>query len=344
MKKNKLLIRAAAAFLLATGICGCASNRVNGAIPLWTSYDTIEQAYPNSDFIARIGYSPNKLEAAALAESELGSYFSHSVHSIVQGTQTITDSGAANANVSRKIDYDVTVESLLNLFDVRKTPAWYDSSKRQYVCCAYINRADAWKIYEQTARDARDNFRSFYDNAQKQKEPINRIKLLKAAQTAGDAFKEKLNFANMLSENLTKKTFGMDEQLLSVLPSMIKKEQDSNSVFVKVNDDNAGVIESAIKNSLANLGFVVTGKQKDASYVAKAEVNFNKASGTKMIVLNPFANVSLEGKNGGAYAVVIKTERVVAPNEQAAKRLAAQDLADEINAKLEADIKSKLGL
>lgn len=195
----------ASVFLFMKGMTSCTSNYVKEPEPLWASYSTIEDIYPNSKFIARIGYSYDESGAEILAESELLSYFPHTVHSIVQGNQTMEEFGEVNTNILRKIERNVTVESLQNLFDVYKTKIWFNPSNKQYVCCAYINRTDAWKLYIEKVRDSSNRFINFYNDAEKENEPINRIRLLNDALSAGSIFSDRLEIANSLSEDLTKK-------------------------------------------------------------------------------------------------------------------------------------------
>lgn len=118
----------------------------------------------------------------------------------------------------------------------------------------------------------------------------------------------------------------------------------SNPIYINVRNDSAGVVEEAIRESFSNIGFVVTGSATNASYIAKTEVNYNKASGTNMTVLYPFISISLVGKSGSVFSFSLKTEKVIAPTEQAAKKIAAQDIADEINKRLEFNIRKSLGL
>ena len=136
----------------------------------------------------------------------------------------------------------------------------------------------------------------------------------------------------------------LSEEKRKLLESLIKKEQIANPIYIEVNDDNSGVIAVAIRKAFSNLGFVVTGNSSNAAYIAKAEVNYNQASGTSKIVYNPYMTLSLNGKAGSIYAFSTESEKVVAPNEAAAKKIAASDLAESINQKLESDIKTTLAL
>ena len=311
--------------------------------PDWFDDDGLEEKFPAKNFIREKGEGSSKQAAENDAVSYISRYFETETNII-----SVSSVDAVQTNEKTDITESLSVRneisSNMKLFGVKFTEAFYLKKEKKYYCVAYIDRKDAWARYESEIKNARDIFISYYENAVHEVEPINKIKLLGDAQKTGEDFREKLVFANILSKDLTQKTYGKDEQLLSSIPSMIKKEQVSNPVYISVDDDNVGVIESATRKVFSNLGFVVSGSATNASYTAKAEVNYNKASGTTRIVLNPYITLSLKGKNGSLYAFSAESEKVVAPNEQTAKEIAAQDIAEIIQQKLETDIKNNLGL
>lgn len=323
-------------------VVSCASTSVKESstqkAPDWLTSD-VNSVYNENEHIAAVGegYSTDLARNDAL--NKLSMYFETTVRS-----EGVAKRVTVNSSFSSSSEQTISVTSNMKLFGVKFTEAFYLKKEKKYYCVAYIDRKDAWARYESEIKNARDIFISYYENAVHEVEPINKIKLLGDAQKTGEDFREKLVFANILSKDLTQKTYGKDEQLLSSIPSMIKKEQVSNPVYISVDDDNAGAIESAIRKIFSNLGFVVSGSVTNASYTAKAEVNYNKASGTTRIVLNPYITLSLKGKNGSVYAFSAESEKVVAPNEQTAKEIAAQDITEIIQQKLEADIKNTLGL
>ena len=339
IKKHALLVAVAAFFTL--------SNLSLYAKPVvypdWYSDEGLEELYPSATYIRERGDGPTKEAAENNAVSYISRYFEthvdYSSLSEMSAFQSEDDS-----QVFEKTQVSTLVSSNMNLFGVKYTEPFYLKKSKTYYVVAYIDKKEAWQKYETEVTNEKDIFLAYYQNAIAQDDPINKIKLLEDARTAGKDFREKLAFANLLSEKLTKKTFGQDEQLLSSIPSLIKKEQIANPIYIEVNDDNSGVIAAAIRKAFSNLEFVVTGNSSNAACIAKVEVNYNQASGTSKIVYNPYMTLSLNGKAGSIYAFSTESEKVVAPNEAAAKKIAASDLAESINQKLESDIKTTLAL
>ncbi len=278
---------------------GCASKQEDTEIPLWASYDTIEAVYPTSDYIARIAYSEDRTAAAALAESELGSYFSHSVHSVVQGRQVMTDSasgagvGAQAASVSRKIERTVTVESLNKLFDVKKTTPWYNRQKKQYVCCAYIKRADAWKLYEGSVRDACNKFHTFYDRAAAEKDPIRKLSLLDLCQEPAEDFFVSLEMARLLLPG-KENAFAEDRKLAEGLELEKEAARINSVIYVNVIGDESGKLARMLSQMVSDTGLIITKKRSEAVYEVLVELDFGKSEFGETMTAEPGLSVSMK--------------------------------------------------
>ena len=283
-------------------LAGCASKQVENEVPLWASYDTIEAVYPNSAFIARIGFSANQAGAAALAESELGSYFAHTVHSVVEGSQVMTDSGTKDASVSRKIERTVTLESLNKLFDVKKTPVWFNRQKKQYVCCAYITREEAWKLYEGTVRDARNKFRSFYDNATSERDPLRKISLLTMCQQPAEDLFDTLEMARLIQPG-KESAFATDRRLAEGL-ELEKEAARINSIFY-INVSGAGdegvKLSRCLSQIVSDAGFIVTSKRSEAVYEMLVELDMGKTVYGETLTAEPGLSISLSNGNKLSY-------------------------------------------
>ena len=282
-------------------LAGCASKQADSEVPLWASYDTIEAVYPNSAFIARIGFAAKADSAAALAESELGSYFSHTVHSLVQGVQVMSDSStdSRQASVSRKIERTVTVESLNKLFDVKKTPVWFNRQKKLYVCCAYITRADAWKLYEGKVIDAKNKFYTFYDKASSEKDPIRKLSLLSMCQQPAEDFFDTLEMARLILPG-KENAYVADRQLAEGL-ELEKEAARINSIFyinVTGAGDEATRLARCLSQIVSDSGFIVTSKRAEAIYELMVELDMGKTVHGETLTAEPGLSISL--KNGGS--------------------------------------------
>ena len=309
--------------------------------PDWVqNYRTLS---PDSEYLVQRGSGKKAEEAKTDALAQLAYYMQTSVDANLT-TRFEASVDDKKASEKTNIVNEINVSSNLPLFGVEYTEPYQNKKEKKWYCLAYINREYAWSIYEAEVSKEKNVFLSIYNRAIQENEPVKKIKLLGDALVAGDAFSKKLLQANILSKALTQSAFGKEEDLLSSIPGQVKQIQLSNPVYIIVNDDNAGVIEASVRKAFSNLGFITTTESKNAGYTARANVNYNKAAGTNMVVLNPFMTLSLIGKNGSIYAFNAESERVVAPNDAAAKKIAAKNIAEKINQTLEADVKKSLGL
>ena len=203
-------------------------------MPAWASSQTINTVFPNEEYIARIGYGKDTASARAIAEAELGTYFSHSLQSSIGTSQVSTTSKSAGTQKkmkesisdSQRFEQSVTIEAANTVFDVRKTDVWFNPETKQYVCCAYINRSDAWALYQPQVRAARDTFRSFYDAAEKETEPIKKLHRLTACEESARDFIEKLDEARFIKKGVDT-SFLSDRKCAETLDVEIASAQSS---------------------------------------------------------------------------------------------------------------------
>ena len=320
--------------------------------PLWYTDDGLEEAFPSINYIRERGEGSSKTEA----ENDAVSYIARSFEIETQVSSTSELKAVQtndNLDVKKTTDIKTKITSNVTLFGLQFSDPFYLKKKKKYYVVAYINRTDAWNRYEPELTADRNTFLAFYDSAMKEPGAIGRIKLLSAAEKAGESFHEKYLFASALSKSLTQKTFKKDEQLLASIPGQKKQLLVSNPVFIKINDDNAGtksvteitgIIENPVKKAFTNLGFFVTGSQENAGYIAKTEVHYNQTPDTQFVVYNPGVVIYLYENNKCLYTVTLDSRKVVAPTESAAKKIAANDIAELINQRLEEDLREGLGL
>lgn len=313
------------------------------AYPAWYTNDGLEEEYPSTKYIREMGSGKTKLDAENDAVAYISRYFQTNVSvNAVSRTTGITTNG--ETSMIQEMEITNEISSNMQLFGIKYSDCYYNKKERTYYIVAYIDINDAWNRYEPELTLKRNEFMAYYEAAQVEQEPVVKIKLLNDARIAAQAFEDKLSFANALSKKLTEKNFGSDIKTLSNLPSLIKRLMVENPVYIKINDDYSGTIEAAIRNVLTQKGFSVTATKDKASYIADIQVDYNKADGTSRITLYPALYFSLEGKNASVFTFNGESERVVAPNENSAKKIASENLANNINENLSRELEITLGL
>ena len=147
--KNKSLFITIFSFL----IFGCNSVpdgmavKNQSKIPLWTSYDTISHVFPNSDYIARIGHGDNAESAKLNADSELASYFNHSVKTDIVARQNYSNQ-KGKSDIQKYLTKNISVQNDVEVIGLKHTDFYFDSAHNDFIVCSFINRNDAWKLLE----------------------------------------------------------------------------------------------------------------------------------------------------------------------------------------------------
>lgn len=312
--------------------------------PDWYSDEEgLEEVYPSSAYIREVGSGSTKQAAENNAVSYISRFLETeaSYSSVSSLSATTTDGGTA---IVETTDINTIITSGIKLFGIQYSDSFYNEKEKEYYVVAYIDREKAWNQYEPELRMEKENFMAYYTKAEKESDTFHKIKMMNEALDASKEFKEKLVFANILSKRLTEKNFGSDIKTLSNIPSMIKQELLTNPIFISVDDDFNGIIEGAVREVFTQKDFSVTADVSSASYIAQVCVEYNRDFNGNRVVLNPFMSLSLVGNSGSIYTTGVESPRVVAPNEQAAKKTAVKDLSEEIGKELPDDIKNSLGL
>ena len=142
---------------------GCASSPEPP--PTWAQ--NIEAEFPNERYLSQKGSGKSVAEAEASAARALVRYFQMNI--AVQAREEAVLQGNSPTDITN-IEVTVT-EASVELFSFQYTKAWYNSGDRLYETVAYIDRAEAWKVYEPEVRREESAFLDMY----------------KAAETEGDA-------------------------------------------------------------------------------------------------------------------------------------------------------------
>ena len=139
-----------------------------------------EDILNNRAYIAQLGYGSTKDSAESNALAALSKFFQMNI-SVQAKEQTILN----DSNFETTLSEEVFVQSYTELFAVHYTKPKYDKKQKQYEVIAYIDRKEAWIIYEPKINDCTSQFEQFYSDAISQNDAILKIAgLSKAYQNA----------------------------------------------------------------------------------------------------------------------------------------------------------------
>lgn len=292
--------------------------------PPWTA--DVEASFPRSDFIAQKGYGHDKKNAETDTLSAISRYFSMSISASAKETVSVTDQGSTSF-----IDSETFVSSQTKLFAVRSTEPWYNQSASQWETAAYIDRAEAWEIFEPNLRQKTDAFSAIYNEAEKQKEPFTKIMLY--IQASGLAAKEELQqqlyFADALNP-LGASFFSDIRAMLSEIPAKIEKNKTNAAIYVECENDYDGSVYAAVASTFSSAKFPVAKEKSNSVYTCLAVIGENAQKLNAGTFYFPTITVTVSGKNGVVASFNKTLDRVGASDEAVAKRRAYTAIANEI--------------
>lgn len=285
--KNKVIFFLSLSILI---LVSCASTKEER--PLWADDFTLEQVYPSSKYIARIGYSELEKNSTAYADSELSSYFSRKVKSDVTATQTLSDKKNESAS-DKTLTRTVNVQSVTELFAVNHTKPYFDKQSKKYICCAYINRQEAFASCEPKVQQAQKEFIALYNQAEKENDPFTKIKLLENCKPSAENYLSTLDFAHLLYEQGENKYIS-DRDLIGSIQEKIVNTKMNITMNVTVANDKDGKVSKKVSALLSNEGYVLT--NKNYAYSVEVDVEQNKNVYSETVTADP--TVAIKITNG----------------------------------------------
>ena len=290
----------------------------------------LEADFPRDSYIAAVGYGASAEEAAAAADAELGRYFSQSVETSVQAEQVAVSVSGMTTD-ERSIRRQTVITSSVELFAVRHTEPWRGQKSAQYTVCAYIDRAEAWQVFEPKLQAAFQRFTALHEEARRQEDAFRSLLAYGAALSCAeqDGLSDLILFAHVLFPSGARQYQSAQDVLASV-PADMMWFAGSCSVAVECASDCGGVVVSAVAASFARLGIAVFNSTGGATYVCAVDVTENKQELPAGTFYSPSIQITLLSNGVSVYAYSWTAVKVGARNADVARQRAYGALSHEI--------------
>ena len=132
--------------LLAVFLIGCAS--APSTQPPWAgSAQNVNRVYPQDKYIAQKGTGAEREMAQVNAIAAISRYFESEVASRVSSVQVITQQNGVDEAYLR-VEESGLIQSAVSLFALRQSETWFNKTENQWETVAYIDRDEAWTIFE----------------------------------------------------------------------------------------------------------------------------------------------------------------------------------------------------
>ena len=301
-------------------------------------------AFPDSEYLSQLGTGESATEAWNNSIAQLANYFNTNVKSLVEGDTFLINEPDGQTRTTRTIQSSVVTKTDLELFALETAEPYYLEREKKWYCCAYINRKDTWNQYEPLVRDQKNAFYSIYNLAEKENEPLEKIKIYTKAQDQSELFMACLYRATMFSKPFTDKAFGSDRALIASIPGLIQKQKNNCVFYIAAKDDFASTVSSCINKIFSGMGYTVSDSKEKAYYIVDSAISYNEIVQDDLIVYYPSVKVNIKSLEKSLYVYENKCNKIMSYNQAKAKKAACDSIAELLNKELADDFNSTIGL
>ncbi|MDR1143113.1 MAG: hypothetical protein LBK77_02705, partial [Spirochaetaceae bacterium] len=254
---------------LAVLFAACAGTPQNAAAPAWAG--NVEAVYPRSAYIARQGQSSTLQEAELAALNGISFYFESEISSEIIAEESFRQSGAGEdrrTSAESRLETSTLVRSYTRLIAVRYArDPWVNPATGAWETVAFIDREEAWTLYEPEAAKVRDTLLALSGAAENEVEAFSRALRFNLAAAYGGSpdFNAVRGFAQILHPGRARAMFAETDALRSAMPEKSYSARQGAAVFIDCPNDLDGLVSTAAAAALGAWGFPVEQNREAAS-------------------------------------------------------------------------------
>ena len=309
-------------------IFSCASQPVTPAA--WdASPVAIRQVFPDSEYIAQRGRGKTRAAAEAQAAAELARFFSSQI-SAGRGYRITTN----NAEEKIATQDEAYVNTQINLFGIRYADdAYYRKDLKEWRTVAWVERDEAWAVYEPGFKRQAASFTALYDAAQNERDPFKKTLRLIAAErfARSSEFENASLFGQVLHPRRMNSEFASVRASAAAIPQKLDEAKRNAPVFIDCRPDFESLLSNAFASRFSALGFPVAGTRNAAFAVCRVTVDEGMQQRELGIFYFPKLKAEITGPSGTLFTFSAEGEQAGAVTPDVAKRRAYQSLADKVS-------------
>jgi len=309
-------------------LSSCASQPVTPA-PWDASPAAIRQVFPDNEYIAQRGRGKTRAEAETQAAAELARFISSQINA-GRGYSITTNN--AQENISTRDE--AYVKTQVNLFGIRYADdAYYRKDLNEWRTAAWIERNEAWAVYEPGFKRQADSFTALYDSAQNEKDPFKKaLRFIAAERYAhSEEFENASLFGQILHPQKMNSEFASVRANVAVIPQKLDEAKRSASVYIDCPVDFESLLSNAFTSRFSALGFPVASSRNAAAAVCRVTVDEGMQKRDLGTFYFPKLQAVITGTSGVLFTFSAEGENTSAVTPDVAKRRAYQSLADKVN-------------
>ena len=238
--------------------------------PAWA--ENIEDEFPIEHYLSQKGTGRTASEAETNAARALARYFQMNI--VVQATEEAVLRGNSPTEITN-IEVTVT-EARVEFFSFQYTKFWYNRGDRLYETVAYIDRAEAWKVFEPEIRREESAFLDMFNAAQTESDALRRFMLLRGAQNYYTANVAPMRlFGERLHPAEARNSFPDADASLSALPRRLDEARSQAVIFIDCRNDFEDRVTQLMERTLNDEGFRVSRNRAEAAAIFTVDINSN---------------------------------------------------------------------
>jgi hypothetical protein len=288
--------------------------------------------YPDYAYIARIGRGQTREAAEAAGAAEIARYFS----SQVSASQSLRETFSRQNGVSNEtLDFETSVfiNSEINIFGLRYAPdAFYHKTEKLWQTVAYIDRAEAWAVYEPRFKKQADAFRALYQAAEAESDPFKKALRWRLASRYGQSaeFEAANTLGQILNPARMNAVFSAARSEAAALPQKRDEAQRSAGVYIDCPGDFESLVVNAFSRALSAEGFPVSKTPGAAAAVCTVTVVEGLQRRDLGFFYHPSLQAVFSSPAGVLFTFNASADTVSAVTADVAKRRAYKALEEQI--------------
>lgn len=310
-------------------IINCASNsdRIKNA-PDWISYESINQVFPEKDFIARIGSGASPLSAQLKADSELSSFFNQNIKSFTEADDSyvnINNSTTSQKNLNRT----VTISTDTEIIGLKHTDTFFNKTENCYYICAYINKKEFWDLIEPKLKSYAEKFELAKLNIKTESDNLRKILI------QNNTLKDTNDFYHLyyLALSIIPKNANVYSNIDYEIQKLINDNyQLRNQIKIKLttSGDSSNRIKTKIEELLAKEGITIS--QSNNTHLATININTSTEITNEFFFVYPQIQILVSKKDRTTLSHFSKQfGKISSYSKETAERLALNKIETELD-------------
>jgi hypothetical protein len=289
----------------------------------------VETVYPRAGYIARRGEGSARQEAELAALSAISFYFESEINAGQSSRNVWTEQKGVTGSESRT-ETETIVRSQTRMVAVRYAEdPWLNPATGKWETVAYLDRNEAWTLYEPQAKTASETLLALMEGAENETEAFSRVLRFgtAASYAAGTEFTAIREFAQVLHPAKAAVFFRDADDAVSALPAKIDAARRSARIFIDCPVDFDELIYNAAVAAWGAEGFPVERNREAAACVCLIQVDEGAQKMDSGVFYNPSLSGTVNGVSGALFSFTAKASRQSAIDPGIAKRRAYTALA-----------------